>query len=177
MNDLKFYYFPDKKKQRISSERATFMLRDAHLKLFRCLTDVAFIPNFNWDVFLGTFFRSDHCLNLKIDYPLCLELLLCTNIRADSVRPATSVKQWNSLRCASLNIKGCLDWDSFATFLRLLSDADGQVRKRRDSFASTQVIELCGVRRVYHRESLYHGRLPAIERFCSLIVGRMEIAI
>ena len=26
-------------------------------------------------------------------YPLCLELLLCTNIRADSARPATSVKQ------------------------------------------------------------------------------------
>ena len=29
--------------------------------------------------------------------------------------------------------KGCLDWDSFATFLRLFSDADDQVRKRRDS--------------------------------------------
>ena len=43
---------------------------------------------------------------------------------------------------------GCLDWDSFATFLRLFSDADAQVRKRRDSFASTQVIELCWVRRV-----------------------------
>ena len=45
-------------------------------------------------------------------------------------------------------LKGCLDWDSFATFLRLLSDADAQVRKRRDSFASTQVIQLCRVRRV-----------------------------
>ena len=44
--------------------------------------------------------------------------------------------------------KGCLDWDSIATFLRLFSDADAQVRKRRDSFASTQVIELCWVRRV-----------------------------
>ena len=46
------------------------------------------------------------------------------------------------------SFKGCLDWDSFATFLRLFSDADAQVRKRRDSFASTQVIELCWVRRV-----------------------------
>ena len=38
-------------------------------------------------------------------------------------------------------IKGCLDWDSFATFLRLFSDADAQVRKRRDSFASSQAIQ------------------------------------
>ena len=45
-------------------------------------------------------------------------------------------------------VKGCLDWDFFATFLGLFSDADAQVRKRRDSFASTQVIELCWVRRV-----------------------------
>ena len=45
-------------------------------------------------------------------------------------------------------LKGCLDWDSFATFLRLFNDADAQVRKRRDSFASTQVIDLCRVRRV-----------------------------
>ena len=43
-------------------------------------------------------------------------------------------------------LKGCLDWDSFATFLRLFSDADAQVRKRRDSLASTQV--MCWVRRV-----------------------------
>ena len=101
----------------------------------------------------------------------------------------------------SRSLKGCLHWDSFPTFLRLFSDADAQVRKRRDSFASTQVIELCWVRRVdfatqtrlseawlseawleqchyrYHRERLYHCRLPAIKRFCSLIVGRMEIAI
>ena len=46
------------------------------------------------------------------------------------------------------DLKGCLDWDSFATFLRLFSDADALVRKRRDSFASTKVIELCWVRRV-----------------------------
>ena len=52
-----------------------------------------FYPQIQLDVFLGTIFISDHCLNLKIDYPLCLELLLCTNIRADSARPATSVKQ------------------------------------------------------------------------------------
>ena len=32
-------------------------------------------------------------------------------------------------------LKGCLDWDSFPTFLRLFSDADAQVRKRWDSFA------------------------------------------
>ena len=57
-----------------------------------------FIPKFNLDVFLGTIFLSDHCLNLKMYYPLCLELLLCTNIRADSARRATSVKQWNSLK-------------------------------------------------------------------------------
>ena len=47
-----------------------------------------------------------------------------------------------------LAVKGCLDWDSFATFLRLFSDADAQVRKRRDSFASTQATQLCRVRRV-----------------------------
>ena len=45
-------------------------------------------------------------------------------------------------------LKGCLDWDSFATFLQLFSDADAQVRKRRDSFASTQATQLCRVRRV-----------------------------
>ena len=32
------------------------------------------------------------------------------------------------------SLKGCLDCDSFATFLRLFSDADAQVRKRWDSF-------------------------------------------
>ena len=46
-------------------------------------------------------------------------------------------------------LKGCLDWDFFATFLRLFSDADAQVRKRRDSFASTQATQLCRVRRVH----------------------------
>ena len=40
---------------------------------------------------------------------------------------------------------GCLDWDSFATFLRLFSDADFQVRKRQGSLASTQAIQLCRV--------------------------------
>ena len=94
-------------------------------------------------------------------------------------------------------VKGCLDWDSFATFLRLFSDADAQVRKRRDSFASTQATQLCRVRRVgwpTHSRLLHggvilrvrldttergyhHGRLPAIKRFCSLTFGRMEIAI
>ena len=49
---------------------------------------------------------------------------------------------------SNLDIKGCLDWDFFATFLRLFSDADAQVRKRRDSFASTQATQLCRVRRV-----------------------------
>ena len=37
-------------------------------------------------------------------------------------------------------VKGCLEWDSFPTFLRLASDADAHVRKRQDSFASTQAI-------------------------------------
>ena len=64
-------------------------------------------------------------------------------------RPADSS---NPTQLGSLSrrkrFKGCLDWDSFATFLRLFSDADAQVRKRRDSFASTQATQLCRVRRV-----------------------------
>ena len=44
-------------------------------------------------------------------------------------------------------LKARLDWDSFATFSRLCSDADAQVRKRWYSFASTQAIQQCCVRR------------------------------
>ena len=51
-------------------------------------------------------------------------------------------------RCQDYDLKGCLDWDSFATFLRLFSDADARVHKRRDSFALTQATQLCRVRRV-----------------------------
>ena len=94
-------------------------------------------------------------------------------------------------------LKGCLDWDSFATFLRLFSDADTQVRKRRDSFASTQATQLCRVQRVgwpTHSRLLHggvilsdtvdttergyhHDLLPYIKIFCSLTFGKMEIAI
>ena len=103
----------------------------------------------------------------------------------------------NLARSEGTTLKGCLDWDSFATFLRLFSDADAQVRKRRDSFASTQATKLCRVRRVgwpTHSRLLHggvilsdtvdttergyhHDLLPYIKIFCSLTFGKMEIAI